>query len=252
MHVGNDFPPFEDLSGRVLAVDLSALLGADETITAVTARLRTLSGADDLPATHLPTAPTISGARVGQLVVFDDPAFYLLGNRYALSFSATTSESRVLVPWARFQVTQGFGLTGYAGATPGASVRSTVLKAPGLYYTLPVTTGGYAGQDFPTANQGETLAYGVDFTPALSPDETISSAASVLALVSGTDQAVTASPTAYASGATVISGNIVSQMLVWPGGSALVGNVYALNLRALTVSGQSLAAWARIVIGRIG
>lgn len=252
MHVGSDFPPFEDLSGRVLAVDLAALLGEDETITAVTSRLRTLAGTDDLPATHLPVGPTISGARVGQLVVFDDPAFYLLGNRYALSFSATTSDARVLVPWARFQVTQGFGLTGYTGGTPGASVRSTVLKVPGLYYTLSVTTGGYAGQDFPTANQGESLAYGFDFTPALSPDETISTAASFLALVEGTDQAVTDSPTAYASGAAAISGNIVSQLLAWPGGSALVGNIYALNLVAVTSSGQSLGAWARIVIGRIG
>lgn len=252
MYVGSAFPPFEDQAGRVLAFDLSALLDEDETITAVVSRLRTLSGVDALPATHLPVAPQFSGARVSQLVVFDDPAEALIGNRYALSISAATSAGRILMPWARFEVTRGFGLTGYAGGTPSAATRSLVLKVPGLYYTLTVMAGGYAGQDFPVANQGELLAYGLDFTPALSPGETISTAASFLSLLSGADQAVTDSPEAYdnASPAT-IAGPIVSQKLTWPGGSALVGNIYALYLRAVTSRGQSLAAWARIFVGPI-
>lgn len=251
MFIGSDFPPFEDQAGRVLAADLSAVLGDDETITAVTSRLRTLSGTDALPATHLPVDPRISGSRVSQLVVFDDPAEFLIGNRYALSFSATTSEGRIIVPWARFQIIRGYGLTGYPGGSPAAAVRSTVLTVPAPYFTLTTMMGGYAGQDFPTANQGETMAYGFDFTPALSPGETISTAASFLALVSGTDQAVTDDPDAYDSGAAAISGNVVTQMLAWPGGAALVGNVYALNLRAVTSQNQSLAAWARIFIGAI-
>ena len=117
---------------------------------------------------------------------------------------------------------------------------------------LPTNLGGYVGQDLPTANQGEALSYGFDFSPALSPDETISSGAALLQLLEGTDQAVIDSPIAYNTGAVVIDGSTIAQLLTWPGGSNLVGNVYALYLSILTSRGQAIAAWARIVMGRIG
>ena len=251
-YAGRDYPPFEDQAGRILVVDLANLLASGETITAVTSRLRTLSGTDDLPALHLPVAPQSSGSVVSQLTVFDDPAAALVGNEYALSFAATTSAGQVFGPWARFEIAPGFGVTTYPGGSPTAGAQSIILTAAPLSYILPTLMGGYVGQDFPVANQGEKLAYGFDFAPALSPGETIASASAFLALLEGTDAAVTASPTAHNSGAAAIAGSVVTQLLAWPGGSALVGNVYALNLTAVTSANQSLAANARVTIGRVG
>lgn len=252
MYIGRDFAGFQNQSARILGFDLTNLLDTDETITAVTSRLRIADPAlDPQPATHLPVAPQFSGDLVNQMVSFDDPADMLLGNIYALSFSATTSAGRVLLPWARFQIIPGYGITSYTGGSPPASAQSLVLPAPHLFYTIPTLLGGYCGVDYPTANQGETLVYGMDFSPALSPGETIISQASYLALFEGTDTAVLNDPQAYSSGVPIAAGAIVSQTLAWPGGSALSANVYVLQLTAVTSFSQSLAAKARITVGRV-
>ena len=130
--------------------------------------------------------------------------------------------------------------------------QSITLTAAPLFYTLPTLTGGYVGQDLPAANQGEQINYGFDFSPALSPGETIASAQLFLSLIDGIDAAVTASPTAYAVSGPSISGGVVTQMLAWPGGAGLVGNIYGFQLTAVTSFNQSLPAWARIRIGRVG
>ena len=67
----------------------------------------------------------------------------------------------------------------------------------------------------------------------------------------GADDAVVASPTAYSIGSPTVDGNTVSQILQWPAGSFLSGNIYALYLTAVTDFNQSLAAWSRIVIERV-
>ncbi len=251
MYLGRDFAPFQDQGARLMGVDLSELLASGETITGVTSHLRTLSGPDALPASHLPVPPQFSGTNVSQLVVLDDPAEFLVGNSYCLSFLATTSAGQIFGPWARFHVGKGFGVTGYPTGSPPASAQSITLRAPVLFYTLAVEMGGYAGQDFPPASQGEKLSYGLDFSATLSPNEVISVAVSALVLIEGTDALVTASPTAYAVGSATISGNVVSQMTQWPAGSFLSGNVYALYLTAVTSFNQSLAAFARIAIDRV-
>lgn len=252
MFIGRDFAPFENQSARILGFDLAGLLAEGETIASITSRLRIADPAlDPLPATHLPVAPQFSGALVNQMVSFNDPADMLLGNVYALSFNITTS-SRLLIPWARFQIIQGYGVTSYTGGSPPAGATSLILPAPSLEYTMPIILGGYAGIDFPAANQSEALFYGFDFSPALSPGETIDEAASYLGLWAGDDNAVLNDPHAYDSGSIVINGPIVQRKLVWPGGSALTANVYILQLTAITSFNQSLAAKARIVIGKVG
>jgi hypothetical protein len=157
-----------------------------------------------------------------------------------------------MTPWARFQIIQGYGVTSYAGGTPPAATTSLILPAPFLDYTVPTLLGAYSGVDFPTVNQSEALFFGLDFSPALSPGETISSASSYLALFSGTDTAVLNDPHAYDSGSIVIVGPIVQRKLAWPGGSALTGNVYVLALTAVTSAHQSLAAKARINVAKVG
>ncbi len=250
MYIGRDFPPFENQSARLLGFDLANLLEDGEAITAVTSRLRVMVPADDpLPADHLPVSPQFDGSLVNQLVSFNDPQDLLLGNTYSLIFTVTTTD-RVLLPWARFQIIQGYGITAYPGGSPAADATSLILPAPHLDYTVPTLLGGYAGVDFPTATQGETLLYGFDFSPALSPGETIDSAAAYLALFSGDDDAVLNDPNVYDSGSPVITDAVVQQKLVWPGGVALTANVYVLQLTAVTSEHQSLAAKARINVAK--
>ncbi len=251
MYAGRDFPPVQDQAARLLGIDLRELLAAGEVISSVTSHLRTLSGDDALPASHMPVVPQADGTSVHQLVVLDDPAHFLVGNNYCLSFKATTSAGRILGPWGRFHVEQGFGLTGYPGVAPPASAQSVILTAGMLFYTLPTLTGGYVGQDLPVASQGERLSYGFDFSPSLSPHEVIVSGTAALALLDGVDAAVTGSSAAYSIGSPVVDGNTVSQMIQWPAGSFLSGNVYALYLTAVTDFNQSLAAWSRVVIDRV-
>jgi hypothetical protein len=251
MYVGRDFPPFQDQAARILGFDLAQLLGVSETIQAVTSRLRTLSGTDNFPGSHLSVTPQFSGTVVSQLTSFNDPANFLIGNDYALSFSVTTSAAQLMMPWARFGIAPGFGVTAYTGGVVPSGAQSVVLPASPLFYTLPILEGGYVGQDLPVANQGESLNYGFDFAPGLAPGENIISAEIFLAILSGTDAVVTASPTAYSSSAVAINGSVVTQLLAWPPGSSLVGNVYAFNISAVTSFTQSLTGWARIVIGAI-
>ena len=252
MFLGRDFPPFQNDAARLLGADLANLLASGETITGVSAALTTLAGSDTRPDQHLPRPAQFSGAQVTQLVSFSDPAGMLLGNRYALAFSIATSLRQVMVPWSRFVVAAGLGVTGYAGAQPPAAAQGMPLIAAPLFYTLPILEGGYIGTDFPAVNQAETLLYGLDFAAALSPNETITSAGSFLALLDGSDAAVTASPSAYNVGNPAVAGTVVQQMLAWPGGGSLTANVYALSLTANTSFGQSLAAWARITVEAIG
>ncbi len=251
MFIGRDFPPFQNQSARLLGFNMVNLLQAGETITAITSRLRISDPAlDNLPATHITVAPTFSGSLVNQMVSFDDPADYLLGNVYALSFNVTTT-SRLMTPWSRFQIIQGYGVTTTPDTPAPASATSLILPAPFYDYTLPVLLGAYVGVDFPSANQSEALFYGFDFSAALSPYETIDSASSFLALYSGEDDAVLASPHAYDSGSIVIEGPIVRRKLVWPGGSSLTANTYVLQLTAVTNYNQSLAAKAKINIAKV-
>ena len=252
MFIGRDFPPVINQGARIYGFDLANLLTVGETITAVTSRLRIADPVlDPLPATHLPVAPQFSGSIVNQLTVFNDPADVLLGNVYALSFTVTTSGDQVMIPWARFQIIKGYGITGYAGGSPPADAASLILPAPYLDYTVPVLYGSsYVGVDLPVSNQGEALFYGFDFSAALSPGETIASAASYLALFSGADDAVLNDPHAYDSGSMAITGAVVQRKLVWPPGSALTANVYVLQLTAVTSNNQSLAAKARINVTR--
>lgn len=252
MFIGRDYPPFQDVAARLLGADLTALLQSGETITGVTGRLITISGTDALPGNHLPHPAQFSGAQVSQLVSFDDPAFMLVGNIYGLLLTATTSLGQTLVPWSRFQVVQGYGITGYAGGQPPASARSVSLTVAPLFYTLPLIEGGYVGHDFPPANQTERLLYGIDFAAALSPNEAITSATVSLFLLDGTDAAITASPIAYNSGIPSIAGSVVQQLIAWPGGGNLTANVYAATFTANTSFGQSLTAWSRIVVDQIG
>lgn len=248
MYLGRDFPPFENQAARVHGVDLSELLAPGEAITAVTGRLRTVSGIDLLPATHLPVPAVFAGAAVSQMVAFNDPADLLLGNTYVLSFLVTTSAGRVLQPWARLTLVRGFGVTAYAGGAQPSGAQSIVLRAAPLFFTIPTLQGGYAGQDLPTANQGETLSYGFDFSAALAPAETILTVAAFLAILVGTDAAVTGAPDAYAVGAPRILGNAVTQKLAWANSPDLTANVYALNITAGTSYNQALNAWSRISI----
>lgn len=253
MYIGEDFPAFENQAARVLGFNLAGLLGDGEEIAAVTSRLRVLNPADDpTPADHLPVAPQFNGSVVNQLVSFNDPADMRLGVTYVLSFNVTTSLSRILTPWARFLIAQGYGVSTYNVSAPPAATTSLILPAPYLDYTLPTIRGGYVGVDLPTANQSEKLFYGFDFTPALSVGETISSATSFLALFSGTDNAVLNDAHAYDVGSMEIAGPIVRRMLAWPGGSNLSGNVYVLQLSVVTSANQSLAAKARINVAKVG
>lgn len=253
MYIGRDFPGFENQSARILGFDMANLLRADETIAAVTSRLRVLDPADDpTPADHLPVVPQFDGTLVNQLVSFNDPTDTRLGVVYALSFNVTTSLARIMTPWARLRIVQGYGITTYPGGSPPASAASVTLPAPYLDYTVPTLLGGYAGVDFPTANQSEALFYGFDFSPALSPGETIVSATSYLGLFSGIDTAVLNDPQAYDTGSIEIDGPLVERMLTWPGGSSLTGNTYVLQLTAVTSKNQSLAAKARINVAKVG
>ena len=252
MYIGRDFAPFENQSARILGFDLANLFADGETISSITSRLRIAVPADDpLPATHLPVSPQFSGALVNQMVSFNDPADMLLGNTYALSFAVTTN-LRLMTPWARFTLIQGYGISSYAGGAPPASAASLILPAPDLQYTLPTMLGGYAGVDFPVANQSEALIYSFDFSAALSAGETIDSASSYLGVWSGADTVVLNDPNAYDTGPMLISGAVVRRKLTWPAGSALTANVYVLQLTAVTSNNQSLAAKARIVVGRVG
>lgn len=253
MYIGRDFPPFENQSARILGFDMANLLRADETIAAVTSRLRVLDPADDpTPADHLPVGPQFDGALVNQLVSFNDPTDTRLGVVYALGFNVTTSLARIMTPWARFQIIQGYGITTYPGGSPPASAKSLIMPAPSYDYRVPTLLGGYAGVDFPTANQSEALFYGFDFSPALSPGETIDSATSYLGVFSGDDIAVANDPQVYDTGSIQIDGPVVERMLTWPGGSTLTGNAYVLQLTAVTSKHQSLAAKARIIVAKVG
>lgn len=251
MYLGRDFPPFENQSARILGADVSNVLAVGETITRVTSRLRTLSGADALPANHLPVPPQSFGAVVSQLVSFNDPTDLYLGNTYALTFSVVTSAGRTLLPWARLNIAQGFGISAYPGGAPTAGAQSITLPTQAPYFVLPTALGGYIGQDLPPANQTETLSYGYDFEPALSPGETILSASAYLAILDGVDPAVLGDPSVYSVGSPLIDGSQVTQMLKWPGAPDLTANVYGLNIVAVTSANQALNAWARIVINAV-
>jgi hypothetical protein len=304
MFIGRDFPAFEDNQSRVLGFDLTEVLAAGERASSATASLLVWQGLDPTlannPAARFIGTALVNGNVVTQGIVLDDPLSTLVGNTYALQLSTVTSLGQTIAPWARFQVTQSYGsaalslifltsdsgviLTDDSGApltidggsgAPTSQAQIIVLPAAPLKLTIPGLSS-YAGQNFPTADPGETWLYGFDFAPALSPNEQITNAAASLTCVYGPDPVLALNPAAYFGGNVTLtsdsgspltgddggsligagpmgpatSGSVVQQIVMWPAGlNTVAGNVYVLGIAIATNYGQAISLWARIAIG---
>lgn len=254
MYVGQAFPIGQDGETRVRGFDLAATLAPGETIVSVgSAALACVAGTDAAlgldPLVHFIGSPEFLGTQIFQCVSFYDPQASLVGNIYTLAIAATTSLGQTIIPWAQLQLERGFGIPVVPSAEPPSSAEIILLPTPGPAFVLP-TQGGYALQDFPTIDPGETRLVGFDLSSALSPGETISTATFILTVLSGVDVAVNGTPGTYQIGSPIIGGGIVQQMLAWPATLPdLGGNLYALSVSASTSFNQQLLAWARINIG---
>lgn len=256
MFIGRAFPTFQDNSQRLLGFDLAAALQPGEIPELALPFLTCVYGSDPQLALD-PNARfvgdtggpcEINGTQVAQGLVFNDPTEALVGNRYAFGIAATTQLLQTFRPWAYFTLEPGTTVLSFPGIVSNAA-QVISLPTPGPKFTLP-TLGGYADQGFPTANQGEQLLYGFDFSPALSPGETIGAAQAALSLLAGTDAVVSGNPLAYFVGQPVIAGNICQQMIAWPTTAPpLGGNLYRLDLVAKTSFNQAIATWSTINIG---
>src|SRR5271166_2554380 len=267
MYVGQAFPIGQDGETRVRGFDLAATLAPGETIVSVgSAALASVAGTDAAlglnPLARFIGTPEFSGTQIFQWVSFYDPQASLVGNVYTLAIAATTSLGQTIIPWAQLQLERGFGIPvePSAGSPSSAEIilvptahdllwQAMWLPTPAPAFVLP-TQGGYALQDFPTIDPGETRLVGFDLSSALSPGETISTATFILTVLSGGDVAVNGTPGTYQIGSPIIGGGIVQQMLAWPATLPdLGGNLYALSVSASTSFNQQLLAWARINIG---
>ena len=255
MYIGRDLPNVEAGSTRLFGYDLSATLADGETISSVTAAMTLLSGTDKTllndPAARFNGNPSISGAVVTQGCVWVDLINPLVGNTYRLSIAASTTLGQVIIPWGRVLIQAGYGVPQLPTNMPPPAAQIVVLPAPGPKFTLPAD-GGYAGQDFPVADQGEARLYGFDISPTLSPGEVIQTAS--FSLLSELDQdgvpfdsVIANNPLAYFPGSAILSPGAAQQMIAWPVPiPPLVGNSYILSLAARTSFNQAIETWSRI------
>ncbi len=254
MYIGRDFPSVEDGASRILGFDLAGTLANTEIITSiVTTTLALLDGLD--PALDLdPNARFIGttswlGTNTTQGVSFADATNVLAGNVYKLTTAAATSRGQVIAPWARIVLQAGHGYPSVPTGGPPNTAQVTILPVSSPKFTLP-SSGGYAGQDFPTINQGETRFFGFDLSPALSVTEEITSASFALTVEEGDDPIIAGNPAAYLSGSSVTMSGTIEQLIAWPVPlPVLTGSIYVLNVVALTNFNQAIEAWARITIG---
>lgn len=93
---------------------------------------------------------------------------------------------------------------------------------------------------FTAKDPGEAIYYGIDFAALLGVGETISSATASMRVTRGTD----ATPAAMLSGAAIIDGANVKQLIV--GGTA--GNVYQFGISIITNAGQTFVEAAPLQI----
>lgn len=256
MYIGRSFPSLESNSQRILGYDLSVVLQPGEIPELALSTLICTYGSDMAlaldPTARFAGTAQISGPQVTQGIIVDDPTEALVGNQYSLLIAVTTSLVQTFIPWAYFSVEQGAPPPqAFPGAPSAASAQIIVLPTPGPNYTVPALSG-FADHDWPTAVPGEQLLYGLDFSAALSPGETVGAAYASLSLLTGVDPVIQANPTAYSVGSPVVSGPAVQQMLAWPTSPpSLAGNAYRLDILAQTSFNQSISAWSRIAIGVI-
>jgi len=253
MYVGRDFDSAQDGETRVRGYDLAKTLSSGEAITVVTSKLVLVDGVDeqlDLDQTaRFIGGPEFSGTQVFQACSFNDPFNVLAENTYRLGISATTSLGQVIMPWAELELERVFGVPSAPSLPPPANAEIVLLPAPRTKSVLPVTAG-YALQDFPTVDQGETRLLGFDVSSALSPSETISGAAFFLTLIGGQDTTLNGNPTTYFNGVPSVSGAVAQQMVAIPTpAQSLTGNIYALSASISTSFNQQIAIWARVNIG---
>jgi hypothetical protein len=265
----------EDSTARIFGFDLADSLTSGEAIASVTSAIVMWKGnvADDpTPAVHLIGVPQFSGTKVSQLVSWvgavgspsqlpGDPLGILIGNIYALQFGAATNQSQVILPWARITIDKNYGPNiAYADGSAPSTAEIVTLPTPALNYILP-TLGDHAQQDFPAIDQGEQRLFGFDFSPILSPNETILMAAALLIVESGDDAAVILDPLARFVGMPAISGSIAQQMIGLPPSPLLVpsdpefpdlrGVTYILSMAVTTSSSQAIGTWARLRVGAL-
>ncbi len=103
----------------------------------------------------------------------------------------------------------------------------------------------WTGQDFSPRDVGEQLLLTFDFAPNLAPGETLATATSSIALLSGTDP----SPSNRLIGNPTITGTLVSQMVSFAGLTLPVTaptNQYRLFVTATTSLSQTLDAYTQI------
>lgn len=246
-------PRVSDNSARIFGFDLSPFLAGGETLFSAGASLMVVVGADVPLALNQNIrflgSAAINGTTVFQEVIFSDPTQTLVGNVYRLSIGVTTSLGQKPVPWSQFGIDASFLTPPLPSGAPSSSAQIYIIPVPVLKFTIPAS-GIYAEQDFPTADCGETLLYGFDLSPSLSPGETIASATSGLFLNAGTDAEIEANSNAYSVGTPTISGSVIQQMIAWPTPIvAIYGNSYVLGMTATTSFGQMLPVWTRIAIG---
>lgn len=91
---------------------------------------------------------------------------------------------------------------------------------------------------FSPKDPAEQIFYSTDFSALLSAGETLSTATASLRVTSGTD----AAPSAMLSGLPVITGSIVSQLVI--GGVA--GSTYLLGISVTTSTGQVFVEAAQL------
>jgi len=255
MFIGRPFYPVaEDGQTRQLGYDLASTLSEGEIIIGVgTAVLTCVQGADSAlsrdPSARFSGLAQFSGTQISQAVSFNDATNALAGNLYTLMVPAATSFGQILGVWAYLRVEIGFGVPIVPGMPPPASSEIVILPTPPQKFILP-TVGGYAGQDFPTVDQGETRLFGFDISSALSPQETITAATFTLTLLSGTDETIAGASEANFFGPPTITGGVVQQLVAFPQPLPyLLNNLYALGMSATTSFNQQILAWGRVTIG---
>jgi len=93
---------------------------------------------------------------------------------------------------------------------------------------------------FSAKDPDEEIYYGIDFAPLLDIGETVSSATTSIRVISGTD----AAPSGMLSGAPIIAGSIVNQLIV----GGIAGSNYKVGISITTSIGQVFTESAELSI----
>ncbi len=254
MYVGRDFDTVQDNSAQVFGFDLAPTLTLGETLNAATAGLILENGVDDDPAAHLVQGSQLAGTQITQMLRWGDPLGTLTGNTYAFFAQARTSTGQIIIPWARITVDRSYGLPTFPGSGVIKGSQVLVIRTPAPLFILP-TDGGHALRDFPEIDQGEQRFLGFEFSPLLSPGETLVSGAAALTVIAGKDPTIDLDPMAYFIGTPQFPGSSGQQLISIPPITPisrppmipdLRGVVYALSLYVKTSFGQNIGTWSRL------